>query len=223
MAGVFPNGVKQFAIHRNLFDDVNAEHINAIQEEIVAIETSLGPALLDVEELFDNDVLEKKRFKNLRERLDWIWSGGHTHVATLFRSQFLVATQVLGYQKPLTTNFPAPNAAADPHNMFNGVGLTSRVDGWYLIVGHGRWDLSFGNENLNEAVYHCEVGIGPDEKAEDRVRVSVDRKTDIMHNPVYIGRVSKGTKINLRFGHNSPAPNRQVGNARLSAVLLRRA
>lgn len=51
MAATFPKGIKSFPTHRNLLDDVRAEHINTIQEEVVAIESVLGPLVNQVSEI----------------------------------------------------------------------------------------------------------------------------------------------------------------------------
>lgn len=44
----FPNEVRKFPRHQNLVDDVNADHINAIQDEVVAIQQALGTLLREV-------------------------------------------------------------------------------------------------------------------------------------------------------------------------------
>lgn len=45
MGAAFPLQVKSFKRHRNLLDDITAEDINAIQDEVVAIQQTLGTLL----------------------------------------------------------------------------------------------------------------------------------------------------------------------------------
>jgi len=235
MAAVFPNGTKQFKIHRNLLDDVTAEDINSIQDEVVAIQNVLGEALLDIEEL-ESDVEEieevnerqdetlkvyRQRFKNMKERLDYLQAGRNIYVGRLYKQTFLIPTQNVGTTRPATIDFPKPDAEFDPNKLFNGTGLTLKVRGWWLIMGHVRYDLAFGGVGGNDALYQAAIGVNAEERSYDRYR-GVENQHDITLNPHLISHFPRGTKINLRTSHNSSAPNRRVSYAWLGAFGLRR-
>lgn len=51
MAATFPNGIASFPTHRNRLDDVDAADINHIQDEIIAIQQTLGPLITQVAEV----------------------------------------------------------------------------------------------------------------------------------------------------------------------------
>lgn len=42
MGAVYPASVKTFSVKTNVVDDIDASHVNALQEEVVAIQTVLG-------------------------------------------------------------------------------------------------------------------------------------------------------------------------------------
>lgn len=48
MGATFPNGIASFSTKRNLFDDVDASDVNRIQDEIVALQSVLGPLINEV-------------------------------------------------------------------------------------------------------------------------------------------------------------------------------
>lgn len=54
MAATFPNGIASFPRHRNLFDDVDAEDINRLQDEVVALQETMGALVNEVHSVETN-------------------------------------------------------------------------------------------------------------------------------------------------------------------------
>lgn len=260
MAATFPNGIASFPTHRNLTDDVDASHINRIQEEIVAIQSTLGALVNEFDELesevtvlegevneVEDDVedlegslalnaykdeqsqkWDRKQFANLKERIARIEKGHHIPVAELHApGPFFV--------KPYKTNFQntmphrvvckPKSAAHDPNKMYNGVGITLKKSGFWLIHGWVRYDVDYGNNDgtKNKGIYQAALEYGG-HWTTGMARIDVTDKDKIWPN-VHLNAIRlqwfpAGAKITLRTSQSSEIKQR-VFDAHISATLIR--
>ncbi len=156
MAAVFPNGVVSFEPpKRNLLDVVDAADINKIQDEIVALETTLGDLptrvdLLEDEQIQDNQWEDKANtnFKNIDARLAAIESGYNIPavVAKVGR------TTIPSYD-PTKFNQDEPgkiNLTVSGLNTWNMQGSNGRIrlprSGFWMFNANARYDM-YGKSN----------------------------------------------------------------------------
>lgn len=241
MAAVFPRSIKAFSTKRNLLDDVDASDINAMQEEIVALESVLGVLLTDFEDLeaeFEESEEEQEgledqlarnrlRFQSLRERLDYIQNGRHQPACQLTKTDFMVGnTQALETSMPPRVDFPKPPASLDPNKMFNGVGITLRKGGWWRISGHALYGLRNPPATANKGVYVAAIGINGTHhtRGMDRQIPTLDnnRYWNPSLNPYVEGHFDRGTRITLRTTQSSDRAQQHVIRAYLTASWVRR-
>lgn len=345
MAAVFPKGVKSFPTHRNLIDDVRAEHVNQIQDEVVALQSVLGPLVTEVAEIrADVDTLRSevdtltqdmrnvevqivdlqaqiddkqdqidalnldiadlesqilaltsetehlragleaaltlaqsnrvgilqlqsalkvqegnaraehrniidqiraverqlsshksqviRQFSNVGDRLNYITDGKHIYATEVTRAQSLSVPQAQaglgGLPNPkqqTMVSFSQPAATADPQGMFNGVGITIPVSGFWLVSANCRISTTGGPAKVKGA-YYAEIrrpGDVADGKGEDRYYVSDTgdiNLNDVSLNPTRLEWLSAGTSLTVYLSQSSSKAQTLVW-ARLSAVRLR--
>lgn len=249
MAATFPNGIASFSEKRNLLDDVDASDINRLQDEIIAVQSTLGALITEVASIENEvQVLEEAdaaaddltqaqnitRFRSLKERLDAIQKGQHVHAVDL---QDIKATSIKKSDKPRLSEKPGalkfnkPSTPQDPFKMYNGSGFTLRKAGFWHIQGFVLYDLADrgqdgvpANYNLakNAGLYQAAIGVG------NAFAVGMDRQEvvkdavqgNVFLSPSRLGWFPAGTRITLRTSQASDS-NQIVRKAALSAVLLR--
>lgn len=170
MAASFPNGIASFTQKRDNLDVNYASDINRIQDELIAVQQTLGALLTTVneieaevdvltgeeaaleEELDANeradDLLEKQvttKFNNLKDRLDWIQQGRWIYAAHAEGggSQWLQpVTDDFQLTTPRIVRLSKPALHHDPYSMWNGVGFTLKKSGFWLLHGYVRYDTT---------------------------------------------------------------------------------
>lgn len=137
MTSVYPQAVKVFTIKRNLLDDVDAGHVNDIQDEIVAIQTTLGP-LVEVE----TDLLGglTRDYGTVKRRLTEIQQGQHLPLAWAYNK-----TQSI---KDRTDTALSLKKAIDPYGMISSAGIKLNESGWWQITMQASWDASNSGSRL---------------------------------------------------------------------------
>ena len=237
MAAVFPRSIKAFSTKRNLFDDVDASDINAMQEEIVALESVLGVLLNDFEDLeaefeesqdeqegLEDDLRRNRlRFTNLRSRLDFIQQGRHQPCVELVKTTFPVGSSPSLPDMPTRVDFPKPTYLQDPDEMFNGTGITLRKGGWWRISGQIIYDVRSAPPPTD--MYVGAIGINGDHvRGLDRRYPPPSNNTNPWNPtlmPYVEGQFDRGTRITLRTSHSSGG-SKTVKNAFLTACWVRR-
>lgn len=244
MGATFPNGIAEFTQKRNLFDDVDANDINRLQDEVRAIQATLGPLLnsftqlvsdvdnLQEEQEQDNlrEVQEDIVFRSMAEQLAYLHRGYQHDCVTLTPANSLTVppTKTLpGAAKPSTViKMQKPAVQQDPAKMYQTKtgGITLRKSGFYIIHGHVRYDIKNANGNNNAGVYDAGLEVGGQWfRGFDRREALKDSVwTNLILNPVVMGWFNKGTNVNLRTAHYSKV-NQIVPGAHLSAALIRQA
>lgn len=152
MGAAFPNGVASFSTKKDQTDINFANDINRLQDEIVAIEESIGPAfnqitILQTEEtqlqsgLAGQVQQEQTDFQNLQEALLYAMTGQWMPCAQTWTPGGQMIPAVDGgfahdpSENPTTITLLAPGSDTDPDAMWNGTGFTLRRSGFWVIEG----------------------------------------------------------------------------------------
>jgi hypothetical protein len=257
MAAVFPKGIASFTTKRNLLDDVDAADINRLQDEVVAIETTLGSALNSIQEQLSdfqedlaglaedlgenaaadaaNEALDaqqgrdlttlKSNFKTLGEQLAAMREGKHTLAAGLTVANISLKPVSTGHLDQRPTLIKMNKPTTDPYKLYNGVGLTLRKGGFWILFAHCKINLGTKNRNLNNGFYQLAIDYdgnwrpGMDQRLDDTPNNN-DGQAFVMLNAQRAGWFRTGAKIQLRVQHNSKR-NQLLSNAWLYAVRVR--
>ena len=170
MTATFPNGIASFTQKQDNVDVNYAADINRLQEEIIAIEQSLGTLLNTVNDLsnevtqiegdidnlseeeqqneaqdalFENQTTVK--FKNLGDRLNYLQNGYHIRAAAISGSNYLInpINNAPKFQSTMPTplRLAKPSVSQDPYGMYNGWGFTLNKSGFWLMQGSVRFDV----------------------------------------------------------------------------------
>lgn len=187
----FPNAIKTWVAKKNRSDDVDASHVNALQDEVTAIQTTLGAnPQLDL-------TLNGKRndYKTVGARLDAIARGLDKPFVRLDSA----AETIQSSGDVTTVNFDSPNAIDDPFGMFNGLGFTIKRSGYYSLTTDVRWP------NAYSGYRYLGLFVGS-------VEVAADTRTAVLPGAVgasvrqsvaWQGRLNAGAKVTTRLYQNS--------------------
>lgn len=245
MTATFPNGIASFTAKKDNVDTNYANDINRLQDEVVAIEQTLGVLMnvltdLSVEVTTDEEsvaayeIQTTTKFKNLADRLTYIHNGYHIRAAELRGSNYLIKPSNINSDVPTQLPMDKPSAAADPFGLYNGRGLTLTKAGFWLIHGFVHFDVGdtrpYGGKGdnanwnaLNRGTFQASIDDGTNwNLGADRRAVVADNGyyPDMFLSPIRTGWFKAGTRIKLRAGHDS-GQNQRISNARLSAVWFR--
>lgn len=127
----FPNAIRTFPTHKNFIEDVDASHINDLQNEVVAIERALGTTPWRNQTLVNST----NTWKTVAERLDYMQSRRDIPIIDLYRSAAQTFTSDQSFSAASSwVSFPAPSL--DTHGLFNGSnGIKVKRSGYYYFTG----------------------------------------------------------------------------------------
>jgi hypothetical protein len=228
---VFPRGIKSFPIHKNLLDDVKAEHVNDLQDEVVAIQEVLGPLVNEVNELnleMDQDDVDDEgalrkitlQFKSIGAQLAALRRGSHIPVFSAAVTNKWYDPEQAGPTVPYRLlSFPKP--ATDTHKSYNGYGLTLPKTGFYLIRAQTNWDVWPLPLSAGYGTYSSVISInGHGNFSTVRTEHYNPEIRGVYQAPLFLGAASRGSKVKLLVNQNSDRRAR-VNSAYLSSVMLR--
>lgn len=246
----YPNRITQFVTHRNLLDDVDAEHINLIQSELISTMATLGinPQIYndmqtdytqstaipnDAGGVVDNDTLYTPALRyydpkvkpvdhgTVGQRLDDIERGKQFHCFRLRAVGLDIGSSSIDLSvRPRGIRFPKPVSDNDPYDMHNGVGVTLRKSGFWIFSGSVCYTLLGSQASANNGIY--EAAIDYDGNYIEGMARSQETGS-LNHptlNPILFGFFPRGTRVSLRSSHNSGRIQR-IRLARLAGILLR--
>ncbi len=211
MAAVYPYQYKSFTPHRNLLDDVDASHVNGLQDEVAAIQQTLGIAPHQDTKL----KMHTNTWASVADRLDSVQRGKGMPVIYLTKSSDSYKG-VTGQLK--TLSWPAPSSANDPEGLFNGHSITANRTGWWIIMGRCVWLNATGSLATGDREITINVG-GSDVCTQDSAVPSADGNTHM--NIAWQGWVSAGKTIDMRIFHPLTGKTLSVGFLQFSAAMLR--
>lgn len=244
MGATFPNGIAAFTTKKNMVDDVEAGDINKLQDEVVALEETLGDALTTLEileeevtdlasDLAEDDSSSKSRdnsltvkYRTLKELINDLWWGKNIYVAQAVRTNFtLRKTPSTRPYPPNLIHLNKPSGADDPAAMWNGTGFTLKKSGFWVI--NGIVDINLAkvgpSSNQNFGTYEGSITFNSTDWVQglDRQYPQVDETWhNVVLNPSFTGFLAKGTKISLRAAQSS-ALDQNVQRARLTVHMVR--
>lgn len=228
---VFPRGIKSFVTHRNLIDDVRAEHINDIQDEIVAMEEMLGPLFNEVQDLqqeVDQDALDDAgalqttltKFKDLAAQLLSLRRGEHLPVFSAATTDKLFPGELAGPTVPYRL-LPFGRPSTDTAKSYNGYGLTLPKTGFYFIRAQTNWDTYPTPLSAGFGTYSAVISInGTGNSSVVRTEHYNPEIRGVYQAPVFLGVAPRGAKVKLLVNQNSSRTAR-VNSAFLSSICLR--
>ena len=228
---VFPRGIKSFPIHKNLLDDVKAEHVNDLQDEVVAIQEVLGPLVNEVNDLnleMDQDILDDAgalqttltKFKDIAAQLLSMRRGEHLPVFSAAATNKLFPGEQAGPTVPYRLlTFPKP--ATDTAKSYNGYGLTLPKTGFYLIRAQSNWDTYPLPLSAGFGTYSAVISInGTGNSAVVRTEHYNPEIRGVYQAPIFLGVAPRGAIVKLLVNQNSSRTAR-VNTAFLSSICLR--
>ncbi|WP_019629588.1 hypothetical protein [Actinomadura atramentaria] len=138
----YPKGVKTFEPKKDYVDDVLAAHVNLLQDEIRAIQQTIGiePTLLGPKVNPSRDPRPTggtRTYKDIRDRLRGLtWNEERPAIVTSIKPQWVRSNPYLVDDWPLkVTNFSAPMGGFDK----GGRGILIPESGLWLLTGYVYW------------------------------------------------------------------------------------
>jgi hypothetical protein len=247
---IYPRAIPLFPRHRNLLDDVDANHINVIQRELTSVSGILGvnphiyndvtvPQVtvaaipndqggLDPDQTYNtgtrsfNPQVRAVDHGTVSRRLDNIERGRQNHCFRL--SAFAISvppSSAISFSKrPRGVRFPKPGALADPFEMYDGVGVTLRKSGFWTFHGSVAVNILGSTDAERDGTYEAAIDYdGQWIQGLDRF-IHTETNKDIVLNPTLSGFFARGTRITLRFAHNS-IRSHNIRLARLTGFMIR--
>lgn len=149
MTAVYPAQVKVFVPHTDQKETILAAHVNALQEEMAAVQTVLGtgPQI---------DATLNQQYTNygtVRQRLETIQRGSDRPVCRVQRWQSQQALPNLTY-----TNIAWDTTGQiDPFNMFSsGTDIICQRTGWYTVSGN----VNYAPNATGQRQFVLTIGLG---------------------------------------------------------------
>jgi hypothetical protein len=246
----YPNRIRTFPVHQNLLDDVDANHINNIQNELAAVMFALGTSpqvfndiqtdfipttvtpndeggVIDDDTLFQSTVryydpkVKPVDHGNVGQRMDDIERGRQFHCFRLRGTGMDIASGNAGLStRPRGIRLPKPNSDNDPYDMHNGVGVTLRKSGFWMFAGNVVFTLQGNTAGSNNGDYNATIDYDGN-YLDGMVRDEISgRDKHPVLGPTLFGFFSRGTRVSLRASHNS-GRLQKIRMARLAGALLR--
>jgi hypothetical protein len=211
MAAVYPHQYKSFTVHKNLVEDIDASHVNNLQDEVVAIQQTLG-----INPHQDTALkMKTNTWASVATRLDAVQRGKGIPACYLSKSADTVkgdATKVISFARPA--------ASFDPEGLFNGHSITANRSGWWIVFGRVLWYNAKGS-----------LATGADRQINIAVGGSTIMSQDLPpisdgNSHMHIGWqgwVTAGKAIDLSVYHPLTGKTLSLQSLQLSAAMLREA
>jgi hypothetical protein len=211
MAAVYPHQYKSFTVHKNLVEDIDASHVNNLQDEVVAIQQTLG-----INPHQDTALkMKTNSWSSVASRLDAVQRGKGMPACFLSKS----ADTVKGDATKFIT-FAKPSAAQDPEGLFNGHSITANRSGWWIVFGRVLWYNAKG-ANAGGADRQINIAVGKSTIMSQDLQPVSDGNTH-MHIG-WQGWVGAGKTIDLSVYHPLKGKTLSLQSLQLSAAMLREA
>lgn len=211
MAAVYPHQYKSFPTHKNIVEDIDASHVNNLQDEVRAIQETLGLNPHQDTAL----AMKTNTWSSVASRLDSVQRGKGIPACYLSKSADTVkgaATKVISFAKP--------SAASDPEGLFNGHSITANRSGWWIVFGRVLWYNAKGS-NATGADRQINIAVGGSTMMSQDLPPISDGNSH-MHIG-WQGWVSAGRAIDLSVYHPLTGKTLSLQSLQLSAAMLREA
>lgn len=242
MTAVYPVTVHTYAARRDQVDYVMADHVNSLQDEVTAIELTLGthPTTWTYtgDPTYANlpDLSSVTTWSTVRDRLDAL----QAHVARLDRVTFGTSKTTLpgklpgpvivvrnpGQSIPVSTlswsNYALPVVDFDSDSVYTGgSSLVCPRTGWYAFTASTWTDVPAGDPSQTHRVANRLI-IGPGAVAAHNSGLPWGNPTPHRINLAYSGPWASGEVALLQTQHtNTPSASSVTASAVLSATFVR--
>lgn len=240
MGATFPNGIASFKTHNDFTDPVEANDVNQIQNEVVAIEETLGAALNEIAVIEDEvsvltteqttdagiDATLIRKYNTLKDLISALWDGQNIYAAATHGSNIKVNnTPAARPYPPNLLSLATPGSNGDPMGMWNGTGFTLKKDGFWVAHGSVNFGLATTGPGSNDnfGTYEASITINGSDwiTAIDRRYPVVDTYWhDVVLLPTLVGWYPKGTHLTLRAAQSSNL-NQNVSGAHFGIYRVR--
>lgn len=223
MAAIFPKGIASFTTKRNLLDDVDAEDVNRLQDEIVAIETVLGAMITRPADTNQDE------FANIADRLNFLNDGKNIVCAAATAADVGLPNRAKTNDGDIPRLIPLdqPTVSQDPFGLYDGTGFTLPSAGFWILQGHLNVALqntgTDATARQNYGVYQAAIALNDQNwrRGADRLWNNVDTDWDnVFLSPLWMGWIPANTRITLRCSQSS-ALNQRITQASLSVYRVR--
>jgi hypothetical protein len=209
MAAVYPKQYKSFTVHKNLVEDIDASHVNNLQDEVLALQQTLG-----IMPHQDTGLkMVTNTYASVAARLDAIQRGKGIPACYLAKSSDSVYDA-----KTKVISFAKPSAAQDPEGLFNGHSITANRTGWWIVFGRVLWYNAKGSLGTG-ADRQISLAVGGSQVMTQDMTPVTDGNTH-MHIG-WQGWVSAGKAIDLEVYHPLSKKTLSLQSLQLSAVMIR--
>lgn len=214
MAAVYPKQYKSFTVHKNLVEDIDASHVNNLQDEVLALQQTLG-----INPHQDTALkMKTNTWSSVASRLDAAQRGKGVPAVYLSKTS---DTYKSGQGVPWKyISWPRPSAAADPEGLFNGHSITANRSGWWIVFGRVMWTGATG-ANATGPDREIAIAVSGSQVMTQDLTPITDGNTH-MHIG-WQGWVTAGKTIDLGIYHPLAGKTLSVGSLHLSASMLREA
>jgi hypothetical protein len=212
MAAVYPKQYKSFTTHKNLVEDIDASHVNNLQDEVLALQQTLGI-------LPHQDTTLKMKtntWSSVGARISAAQRGQGVPAVFLSKSADAIPRHS---SPPFSKNISFPKPGYDPEGLWNGSSITANRTGFWVITGRAIWS---GWKPYTKAPYadrEIDIWVGGQQVATVDNLPSPDGNTHQMIT--YQGWVNAGQKIELHMYHDVVNQTLGVVNLHLAAHMVR--
>jgi hypothetical protein len=211
MAAVYPKQYKSFTVHKNLVEDIDASHVNNLQDEVLALQQTLG-----IMPHQDTGLkMKTNTYSSVASRLDAIQRGHGIPACYVSKTSDSVkgaATKTISFSRPTT--------AQDPEALFNGHSITANRTGWWIVFGRVKWANATGSLATG-ADRQISLAVGGSQVMTQDLPPISDGNSH-MHIG-WQGWVTAGKAIDLQVYHPLSTKTLQLQDMHLSAVMIREA
>jgi hypothetical protein len=209
MAAVYPKQYKSFTVHKNLVEDIDASHVNNLQDEVLALQQTLG--ILPHQDT--GLKMKTNTYASVAARLDAIQRGHGIPACYLSKTSDSVYDA-----KTKTISFPRPTTSLDPEGLFNGHSITANRTGWWIVFGRVLWYNAKG-ALAGGADRQISLAVGGSQVMTQDMTPVTDGNTH-MHIG-WQGWVGAGKAIDLQVYHPLTKKTLALQSLHLSAVMIR--
>lgn len=209
MAAVYPKQYKSFPVHKNLVEDIDASHVNNLQDEVLALQQTLGINPHQATGL----TMKTNTYASVGARLDAIQRGQGIPASYVVKTSDTVPGGVVK-----TIAFTGPTPGQDPEGLWNGRSITTNRTGWWLVSGRVMWANATGA-----------LATGPDRQINIAVAGAQVMSQDCPPIPdgnthmhiMWQGWVTANRTLDLTVYHPLTGKTLEIENLHLAAFMLR--